>query len=105
MQPLNTTPRPRSLSIIGCCEEGARSRMLSRRCPNAIEPCAKKPAASGPRDRIEHAAFESSTSETSPLVLTSPQIPHMSIVHSAAHLLGASYNPLHLQWFLLLFGC
>src|SRR5215213_2409225 len=79
MQPLNTTPRPSSLSIMGCWEEGAGSRILSRRCPNAIEPCAKKPAASGPRDCIDSVALESSTSETLPLVLTSPQNPHMPV--------------------------
>src|SRR3954467_8978850 len=93
MQPLNTTPRPRSLSFIGCCEEGARSRMLRRRCPNPSGPCAKKPAASGPRERIELAAFETSTSEASPLVLTSPQIPHMPVVELRCRFIARELQP------------
>jgi hypothetical protein len=92
-----------SLSTMGCWEEGAGSRILRRRCPNAIKPCAKRPAASGPRECIDCAAFESSASETSPLVLTSPQNPHMLSFRAPLPLLGAGYNPLQSRAFLFSF--
>ena len=47
MQPLKTIPRPSSLSIIGCCEFGERSRMLKTPMAECETVLNEKPAGIG----------------------------------------------------------
>src|SRR4051812_48786086 len=88
---------------MGCWEAGARSRMLNLRCPNAIAPCAKTPAASGPLACIELVILDKLASETWPSLLTSPQIPHIQLLRTPLRpTSGACDNPIdnarfHLQ--------
>src|SRR3954468_629016 len=78
---------------MGCWEAGARSRMLNLRCPNAIPPCAKTPAASGPLACIELVIFDKHASDTPPS-LPLRKSAHTATQNSKRPTSGACDNPI-----------